>query len=1124
MKKKIISFIVALALAATATFGVLPKLYESSGEAEETDALPTITDLIEINEENFPDENFLSFAVELEKSVAEEGAADGAFSKDELLLITSISINSRSVKNLKGIEFFFALETLDCSNNGIESLDLRGNKNLKELYCSDNKLCSLDLSGLQELTKLDCGYNELSELVLTENPMLTDLHLSGNPITELDLSGNPDLWRFEASSTNLAFLNIENHNPYDSENGMEFEQFELNGSLYTAASCTYDSLGFDLASLPSGFDVTKASGWKIKTGEAEEFEALEEFEGTVLANVRAGDTVAYTYEIMNGISAEFSISFTEEHRPIKLEDLDDICTTAAELWQCSECGKYFADENGETEVEVGEHSFGELKIEQAPNCTSEGMAVKTCTVCGHEEHEALAMLPHSIAEGFEHDYTYHWKICTVCGLEIEKEEHTLEDGEEDSKICLICGAEFQHRHTAEFIEEKAPTCTREGVKAHYFCAECGKYFEDSELTVELTIEDLTIEKSEHQYEIKSSEDAHWQQCIVCGEKQEETAHTFEAEITEPSCCQSGSVYNICHICGYGTDPEEIPATGEHVFGSEYGSDDDYHWIGCTTEGCTERAEQSEHLYTKLEITKEPTCSEEGIMTHICEVCGHSKTEAIEAVGTHTYGGVYGQLDENTHTGLCTVCGELGETEDHKFDEGVLVREASCQDGIIRYTCICGYTKDESIPAVSGHKYADSFEDLGDTHSAICSICGAASEPRDHDYNIEIVDPTCIESGKMVYTCKHCGHSYTEDMGEPTGRHTYSSEFTLDGDKHRHMCETEGCTAVDIHLADECTYSPPPSDPKPDTSTDTSNDTPEVALAQIPTIDVTWPTTAGVVLNPYKMKIKMTPSADGKAPVIAEDPDGKGETLLSNELSFINNGSCEVNVSVTGSVSAVTTVDSSGNKLVDSEGNPVTTPSEQIVIANAPIKQPQWDSEGTSIIQGDTSNSVFIYLEASDKLDATGKNGVYTGVYDSKNKNQMLLTIQETTKDLFSISAKEGSKAGVTNLKICGDISTAPSVGWDKVAKTDNIKIILVFDVSLVTPVTENPLPEKSDNSPAEESEGSLTGETDNSLTEALTEETDNSLTEEPESLLTEKSENHLSEDSANGLSEVSETQ
>lgn len=1107
MKKKIISFIVALALAATATFGVLPKLYESSGDSEKTDALPTITDLIEINEENFPDENFLSFAVELEKSVAEEGAADGVFSKDELLLITSLSISSRSVKDLKGIEFFFALETLDCSNNSIEFLDLSSNKSLKELYCSDNELCSLDLSGLQELTKLDCGYNELSELVLTENPMLTDLHLSGNPITELDLSGNPDLWRFEASSTNLAFLNLDNHNPYDSENGMEFEQFELNGSLYTAAGCTYDSLGFDLASLPSGFNVTKASDWKIKKNEAEAFEELEEFEGTVLANVRAGDTVTYTYEIINGISAEFSISFTEGHSLIRLEDLDSICTTAAELWQCSECGKYFADENGETEVEVSEHSFGGLKIEQAPSCTSEGTAVRTCTVCGHEEHETLAMLPHSIGEEFEHDYTYHWKICTVCGLEFEKEEHTLEDSEDGSKICLICGAEFQHRHTAEFVEEKAPTCIEEGVKAHYYCAECGKYFEDAELTVELTPEDLIIEKSDHQYELMSSEDAHWEQCIVCGEKQEETAHEFEAVITEPSCCQSGSVYNICHICGYSTDPEEIPATGEHVFGIEYGSDDDYHWISCTTEGCTERAGQSEHLYTKLEITKEPTCAEEGIMTHICEVCGHSKAEPIETVGAHTYGDLYGQIDENTHTGLCTVCGQPAETEVHIFDEGILIKEATCEDGIIRYTCICGYTKDEAVPAASGHSFDGSYEDLGDMHSAVCSICGATGEPGEHDYNIEIVNPNCIESGKMIYTCKDCGHSYTEVKGEPTGIHTYSPEFTVDGDRHRHKCETEGCTAVDIHLADDCTCSPPPKKPDSDSSDESSDG----ALAQVPTIDITWPTTAGVVLNPYKMKIKMTPSADGKAPVIVEDPNGKGETLLSNELSFINNGSCEVNVSVTGSVTAVTTVDSSGNKLVDSEGNPVTTPSEQIIIATAPIKQPEWNSEGTSIIQGDTNNSVFIYLEASDKLDATGKNGVYTGVYDSKNKNQMLLTIQETTKDLFSISAKEGSKAGVTNLKIFGDISTAPSVGWDKVAKTDNIKIILVFDVSFVTSASENPLPEESENSLTEESES------------LLTEESENSLAEGSETLLTEESENPLSEKSANNLSEESET-
>ena len=1091
MKKKIISFIVALALAATATFGFLPSLYESSGESEfESEPIPVQNDLIEINEENFPDENFRSVVAGLEESVAENEAADGVLSESELALITSISISSMSVKDLKGIEFFTALEILDCSNNGIESLNLSSNTNLKELYCSQNDLHELDLSSLQQLKKLDCGYNSLPELILNQNPMLTDLHLSGNPVTELDLSGNPDLWRFEASYTRLTSLTVENHNPYDSANGMEFEQFELNGSLYTVSSCTYDSLGFDLASLPGSFNAEKVIEWNDI-----------QHEGTMLTDVKAGDAITYTYEIINGISAEFSIAFTAAgHSLTRLEDTSALCTVSAELWQCAECGKFFADENGETEADV-DHFFSKYTVELEPTCTTEGIAVKICAVCGFEEREALYMFPHKAGEGYTFDDACHMKTCITCGQEMEKETHVFD---EDSNTCLVCGAELNHIHSVEYIEEKAPTCTEEGVRAHYFCAGCGKYFGDSELIFELNPVDLIIEKTDHQYELTYNETGHWEQCIFCEEKKEEpAAHDFETVRIEPNCYQEGSVTNVCLVCGYSTELETIPATGEHIFHGEYDIDDDYHWLSCTTEGCTETVSRSKHNYTKVEITKNPTCAEPGIMTYICESCLHRKTETIEVLDKHTYGDLYGRLDENTHAKLCTVCGTPAEAEAHKFDQGTVIKEATCEDGIIRYTCVCGYTKDETVPAVSNHKFTG-YYDLGGTHAAKCSVCGATSEPQEHEYSIDIKFPSCFAEGRTTYTCKLCNRSFYVSL-EPTGEHEYSAEFTLDGDgKHHHKCITEGCTAEIIHNADECEYAevdPPATDTTsaettPDESGDGSKDNP---LDKVPTINVTWPATAGVVLNPYKMKINMTPSSDGNNPIISEDPEGKGETVLSNELAFVNNGDCDVNVSVTGSVYAVSNVDNSGN----------TSPSKKITIATSPIKQPEWNATGTDIIAGEAKNSVFIYLEASDQLDSSGTKGIYAGEYDSNNKNQMVLSTRETTKELFSISAKKGDRAGVTNLKIFGDISTDPAVDWDVVAKTDSVKISLVFDVSLADPLSEDPrseetpeeasevLPEESMEAlPEETRETELPEETPETLPELTSEDASDNMPEE----------------------------
>lgn len=1053
MKKKIISFIVALALAATATFGLMPSLYENSGEAEsefeegteegsEDGSIPAQNELIEINEENFPDENFRSVVAELEAAVAENETSDGSLSESELAQITSISVRSMSVKSLKGIEFFTALEVLDCAGNDIEELDLSFNTNLKELYCSENGLHELDLSALQQLVKLDCGYNELSELDLTQNSMLTDLHLSGNPVTELDLSANPDLWRFEASHTQLTSLTIENHNPYDSENGMEFEQFELNGSLYTVSGCAYTNTGFDLSTLPGSFDAERVTEWSGAP-----------HEGTLLTDVDTDTVFTYTYEVMDGITAEFSIAFTASHTLAAVEDTSGLCQAASEIWQCTECGKYFEDENGETEANVY-HTFGEAETELEPTCAEEGSAFKICEICGYEEHVTIERLPHVAEEGYTFDDEYHMTTCVNCKQEIEKEAHVFD---EETNTCTVCGAERNHVHSVRYVEEKAPTCQEEGFEAHYYCEGCGKYFGDESMIFELDPAEMIIEKIPHEYEYASDETEHWEQCAFCGEKKDEASpHEFETERVEPNCYQDGYIISTCQVCGFSTEPEMIPATGEHIFGTEYGSDDSSHWFGCTTEGCPARDSRSEHsYYNKREPVKAPTCTEEGIMALICDHCGYAKEEPIPMIG-HSFGDSYTQIDENTHAGVCSVCGELsGSIEEHTFDleNFVINGDFDCLDKVKVYTCtLCGYAKNgETIPASASHSFTD-YTDNGDTHTGVCSECGTESEPLSHEYDVtDMKNPSCIEAGEITYTCKLCGSSYTEAKGEPTGEHEYSEEFTLDGERHRHKCKTEGCTAVDIHNAEECTYSAPETTepettaaPKPGVSITVKPG----ALEKEPTINVIWPTTAGIVLNPYKMKINLSVSADGSRPVIYDDPGSSGDTILSNELAFINNGDSKVNISVTGSVYAVSTVDDSGNTMMDDQGNPVTTPSKMITIATTPIAQPHWNDYGTDIISGEARNSVFIYLEATDRLVPGETKGIYSGYYDSRNENQMLLSDTETTKDLFSISPMEDGKAGITNLKIFGDVSTDPIVDWETVTKTDTIKISLIFDVSL----------------------------------------------------------------------------
>lgn len=258
------------------------------------------------------------------------------------------------------------------------------------------------------------------------------------------------------------------------------------------------------------------------------------------------------------------------------------------------------------------------------------------------------------------------------------------------------------------------------------------------------------------------------------------------------------------------------------------------------------------------------------------------------------------------------------------------------------------------------------------------------------------------------------------------------------------------------------------------TTDPSHKAMEVGtLVSTPTINITWPTVAAVVLNPYKMRVKVTAAA-GKAPTVADDTSMKvdGDTVLSPEMVFSNKGNSEVQISVTGSVAAYTTVDKNGNALVDKDGNPtnslatgdkapwdaatskaITSLTSKITIATAAIKQPAWDSSGTKLVAGETKNSVLLYVEVGTPVVEGSKTTyTYASGFDTKNTNQMILSTKDTTKALFTVAAK----TGVANIQVRGDVATAPTLGWDKVAKTDGVDVKLVFDASPVAPLPPKP--------------------------------------------------------------------
>ena len=189
-----------------------------------------------------------------------------------------------------------------------------------------------------------------------------------------------------------------------------------------------------------------------------------------------------------------------------------------------------------------------------------------------------------------------------------------------------------------------------------------------------------------------------------------------------------------------------------------------------------------HEKTTEKVTKEPTCTETGIKSTICDICGETvKTETIAALG-HDFGEFKITkeptcTEEGEKTAICSRCGET-KTEavaalGHDFGEFEITKEPTCtEEGKKTATCSrCGETKTESIPAV-GHEYGEwtvtkepTCTEEGE-REAVCSVCGDKKtetiEPLGHHYDsFEVTkEESEEEDGELVRTCAVCGETIT----------------------------------------------------------------------------------------------------------------------------------------------------------------------------------------------------------------------------------------------------------------------------------------------------------------------------------------------------------------------------
>jgi hypothetical protein len=187
----------------------------------------------------------------IDQKIDSDGKLDGQIKSEDVLRVTKLDLNgngkpaNKAIKNLTGIENFTNLRSLDCSANGLSSLDVSKNLALTDLRCSNNNLSSLNISNNIALTIFHCSANNISSLDLSKNTALTVLVCSQNNLSTLELSKNVALTTLLCDSNKLTALNVSYNlalsDFYCDSNNLSTLDIQYNIKLYYF-SCTKNPL------------------------------------------------------------------------------------------------------------------------------------------------------------------------------------------------------------------------------------------------------------------------------------------------------------------------------------------------------------------------------------------------------------------------------------------------------------------------------------------------------------------------------------------------------------------------------------------------------------------------------------------------------------------------------------------------------------------------------------------------------------------------------------------------------------------------------------------------------------------------------------------------------------------
>ena len=390
-------------------------------------------------------------------------------------------------------------------------------------------------------------------------------------------------------------------------------------------------------------------------------------------------------------------------------------------------------------------------------------------VCGALEAGAEA------PEDHVHDYSIIVEYITEPTCQEDGEViYACECGEVSTETVIIPASEEYHVYEEDDDRRIDPTCIADGKKI-FVCTVCQDEEAEKEEVIPMGEEyhdwDKVISKGDPEYtglEIY--------ECTICSEYKAvpyNCEHEYEMVSTTATCTKAGVETRVCKNCK-DIEKVDVPATGHTV------TQDAVITVPatCTTDGkavgtCDECGKSAievvipaAHKYEEADDNKEATCTEGGLLSKICSVCGDKIYERTEATGhTEPETGVKTYVATPNYDAEGKVTGYTKTSEEIDITKTTLVNRTLCVNGIVKeFTCEnCEETVTDTVYEVKGHNYKTTVKPTCTTDGKkVCSVCTDVTA--EHEVILPATGHTLTgyavastsEEDKYYVNCSECG--------------------------------------------------------------------------------------------------------------------------------------------------------------------------------------------------------------------------------------------------------------------------------------------------------------------------------------------------------------------------------